>query len=188
MLAGWEACGRPAAGGSLPGARDAPSPPLPRPRLCRPGGREWEGKAKKCRLWSKCHRTAPATKERGGGGREGGGVEDAGLKAKCLSPSHVRAALQSSLHNAVQRASEKGMMFARGIKQAQGTRREKAAQCSDWWLPVHFGAALPEGAQRGVRRPGQDSSRLDKTTWLHAKKTCFLCFLAFPCFTRYNSI
>lgn len=123
----------------------------------------------------------------GEGGRAGG-VEDAGLKAKCLSPSHVRAALQSSLHNAVQRASEKGMMFARGIKQAQGTRREKAAQCSDWWLPVHFGAALPEGAQRGVRRPGQDSSRLDKTTWLHAKKTCFLCFLAFPCFTRYNSI
>lgn len=126
--------------------------------------------------------------QRAGWGRAGG-VEDAGLKAKCLSPSHVRAALQSSLHNAVQRASSgKGMMFARGIKQAQGTRREKAAQCSDWWLPVHFGAALPEGAQRGVRRPGQDSSRLDKTTWLHAKKTCFLCFLAFPCFTRYNSI
>lgn len=65
---------------------------------------------------------------------------------------------------------------------------DQEGEGSDWWLPVHFGAALPEGAQRGVRRPGQDSSRLDKTTWLHAKKTCFLCFLAFPCFTRYNSI
>lgn len=185
MLAGWEACGRPAAGGSLPGARDAPPRP-PRPLLCRPGGREWEGKAKKCRLWSKCHRTAPATKERGGGGREGGGVEDAGLKAKCLSPSHVGAALQSSLHNAIQPSLLRERHDVR-------TRHKKSpgdqeGEGSDWWLPVHFGAALPEGAQRGVRRPGGDSSRLDKTTWLHAKKTCFLCFLAFPCFTRYNSI
>lgn len=123
--------------------------------------------------------------QRAGWGRAGG-VEDAGLKAKCLSPSHVRAALQSSLHSAIQPSllRERHDVCTRH-KTSPG---DQEGEGSDWWLPVHFGAALPEGAQRGVRRPGQDSSRLDKTTWLHAKKTCFLCFLAFPCFTRYNSI
>lgn len=184
MLAGWEACGRPAAGGSLPGARDAPPPRAPF-SAAQEGG---SGKGRRRNADCGANATELHQQPRSGVGEGGraGGVEDAGLKAKCLSPSHVRAALQSSLHNAIQPSllRERHDVCTRH-KTSPG---DQEGEGSDWWLPVHFGAALPEGAQRGVRRPGQDSSRLDKTTWLHAKKTCFLCFLAFPCFTRYNSI
>lgn len=183
MLAGWEACGRPAAGGSLPGARDAPPRPPAPPSLPprRAGvGREGEEMPIVEQMPQNC-----TSNQRAGWGRAGG-VEDAGLKAKCLSPSHVRAALQSSLHNAIQPSLLRERHDVR--MRHKTSPGDQEGEGSDWWLPVHFGAALPEGAQRGVRRPGGDSSRLDKTTWLHAKKTCFLCFLAFPCFTRYNSI
>lgn len=166
--------------------RATPPPAPPRPLLCRPGGREWEGKAKKCRLWSKCHRTAPATKERGGGGREGGRSGRRGIKGEMP----VALSRRSSFAKFPAQCRSASLLRERHdvCTRHKTSPGDQEGEGSDWWLPVHFGAALPEGAQRGVRRPGQDSSRLDKTTWLHAKKTCFLCFLAFPCFTRYNSI
>lgn len=158
MLAGWGACGRPGRkitsrsarrprGFSLlpspflpsPSSPLPPSPAPPRRRLRLPEGGSGKGRRRNADCGANATELQWQPKsgvgEGGRGSVRAGGVEEAGLQAKFLQTSHGRKALQSSLHSFVPRASsEKGIMFARGMKPARATRKEKRVQCHDWWL------------------------------------------------------